>query len=145
MEEAEDIVQEVFAMFWEKGFNYDSEQKLRSLLYRSVHNKAIDNIRHKQVFQNCKQQISQHLTEVLSDEEYAQEDIYRQLFEVIDALPEKQHEVITLSISGLTLKQVAELLNISHETARTHKKRAMATLREKLPKDALLLVPLLSL
>ena len=71
---------------------------------------------------------------------FNKEEIYRQLFLAIDKLPPRQREVFLLCMEGKKNKEIAELLQISAETVKMQKRRAISRLREQLAPMALALL-----
>ena len=61
----------------------------------------------------------------------------------IESLPDRQRSVFLLAIEGKKNSEIAETLHISEDTVKTHRKRGMATLREKMSDDMLLLLTIL--
>ena len=49
IEEAEEIVQDVFVKFWEKCDSLAADSSVKSYLYRSVHNTCLNYIKHQKV------------------------------------------------------------------------------------------------
>ena len=77
------------------------------------------------------------------EEQLFPEEIYRRLLTMIDSLPPRQREVFLMHMDGARNKEIAEKLNISVNTVKIQKKRALATLRQKLNEQQLLLLMLL--
>lgn len=132
-EEAEDIVQDVFVNVWEKKEEFLSYQSFRVFLYRSVRNTCLNVTKHKQVEKKYAAYKEIH-AEVLEDEEYdwVREEIYRELFKVIDELPLRCREVFLLSLDGYKNEEIAARLNITLLTVKTQKKKALRYIRERM-------------
>jgi RNA polymerase sigma-70 factor (ECF subfamily) len=77
------------------------------------------------------------------EEQFFPDEIYRRLLTMIDLLPTRQREVFLMHMDGARNKEIAEKLNISVNTVKIQKKRALATLRQKLNEQQLLLLMLL--
>lgn len=141
---AEDVVQEMFSVLWEQRPQFKSFPQLTSYLYRTVHNAAFNHLRHQTVHNNYRQSILEHLQESLLVDDVAErfnkEEIYRQLFAAIDELPPRQREIFLLCMDGKKNKDIAEQLQISAETVKVQKRRAINSLRKKLAPMALLLL-----
>ena len=61
------------------------------------------------------------------------EDIHARLKYILDLLPEKQREVLLLHIvEKKKVREIAEQMNISEATVKTHFQRALAQLRSNL-------------
>lgn len=144
-EEAEDIVQEVFSILWERRLDFDSESQLSTYLYRSVRNAAISWQRHENVKERYRDAASkspdENIPEVdVREEKLRKEEVYRQLMLCIDELPPRQREIFLKCMEGKKNSEIAEQLNISAETVKVQKRRAMQTLRGKLSPAAMSLL-----
>lgn len=139
---AEDIVQETFSVSWERQPKFGSTAQLSTYLYTTVHNMALNHLRHQAVCNNYRQGIIDNLQEFMlvddTSETFSKEEIYRQLFLAIDQLPPRQREVFLLSMEGKKNKDIAEQLQISAETVKVQKRRAISHLREELGATSLL-------
>ncbi len=139
---AEDIVQETFSVLWERQPQFASTSQLSTYLYTTVHNMAFNHLRHQTVRNNYRQGIVDNLQEFMlvddTTESFSKEEIYRQLFLAVDQLPPRQREVFLLCMEGKKNKDIAEQLQISAETVKVQKRRAINHLREELSAPALL-------
>lgn len=133
---AEDIVQELFSVLWEHQPQFKSLAQLSTYFYTTVHNMAVNHLRHQTVHNNYRQGIIEHLQEFMlvddTSEMFNKEEIYRQLFLAIDRLPPRQREIFLLCMEGKKNKEIAEQLQISAETVKVQKRRAIRHLREEL-------------
>ena len=133
-ESAEDIVQELFSTIWEKKMFFRSLASFRVYLYNSVRNASLDYLKHKDVEGN-------YLEE--EEEGFFSEEVYRQLLQTIDALPDRCKEVFLMYMEGKKNEEIATALHVSLETVKTQKKRAMSFLRKKLGSYHFLLLQML--
>lgn len=138
---AEDIVQELFSVLWEHRPRFSSMAQLSNYFYTTVHNSAFNHLRHQNVHNSYRQGIVDHLQEFMlvddMSDTFNKEEIYRQLFQEIDQLPPRQREIFLLCMKGKKNKEIAEQLQISAETVKVQKRRAINHLREKLAPMAL--------
>lgn len=141
---AEDIVQELFSTIWERKRPFQSLGSLNNYLYNSVRNASLDYLKHKDVENVYLQKIENEYRKFdlneEDEEDFFGEEVYRQLFQTIDALPERCREVFLLHMDGKKNEEIAVALHVSLETVKTQKKRAMAVLRKKMSIQALLLL-----
>lgn len=133
---AEDIVQDLFSVLWERRPFFNSISKFSAYLYNTVHNSALNHLRHQAVHNNYRQSIVDNLQEFMLVDDtldiFNKEEIYRQLFAAIDELPPRQKEVFLLCMEGKKNREIAKQLDISAETVKVQKRRAIARLRDKL-------------
>jgi RNA polymerase sigma-70 factor (ECF subfamily) len=143
MTASEDIVQDLFSKIWEDKITFSTPAIIKSYLYNSVKNRSINYLRHNNIENNIfKQTLELEDFHISSngEEDFFTEEIYRQLFLMIDKLPNRQREIFLLCMDGKKNQEIADTLNLSIETVRTHKKRAIKYLKEKLgPKSLILL------
>lgn len=141
---AEDIVQELFSTLWEKRLDFASVAALKSYLYNSVHNAVRNCIRHEVVHNNFAQSyLNDNAGFLLTDdgqEQFFSEEVFRLLFLAIDSLPRRQREVLLLCMEGKKNREIAKQLDVSFETVKSLKRRAITTLREKLSSNAFVLL-----
>ena len=130
----EDLVQEVFISVWEGKRTFSDMKELTNYLYRACYNNALLYIRNNQIHDSI---LSSLAEDDAQDEDmvYAltvKEEIIRQLYFYIEALPAEQRRIILLRIEGYTWEEIAERLEISINTVKTQKSRSYKFLREKL-------------
>lgn len=134
---AEDIVQDLFIAVWESSKTYNSFVGLRAYLYESVLHRCADFQKHQLV----ENKYTEYLTyeQTIEDDAVQKEEIYRELYIAIDKLPEREREVLLLALEGKSNQEIAEQLELSVLTIKTHKKNAYNHLRERLGSLVLLL------
>lgn len=144
---AEDIVQELFSTIWEKKMSFQSLVSFKAHLYNSVRNASLDYLKHKDVESSYLQKvIESHQVFRIGDddeEEFFNEEIYRQLLQTVEQLPDRCQAVFLLYMEGKKNEEIADALNISFQTVKTQKKRAMTFLRKKLDPNLYLLLQVL--
>lgn len=143
---AEDIVQECFISIWNSPVVFDEIKALKVYLFRSIYHNSLKYLRDAQVDSN-RLQIWQELQQEGADEYFYQaveEEVVRKLNLLIADLPLQQRKVLELSLTGMTIQAIAEKLEMTANTVKTHKKRAYAYLKEHL-QDLYIYFPLLFL
>lgn len=128
----EDIVQNVLLKFWENRQTIDINCSIKSLLYTSVKNSTINYIKKRANDRLKVSEIEWLETERFAEHYAYQEEIRGNLFEAIKNLPEKCKEVVMLSLYQNTVSDIKEILDISENTVKYHKKRAYSLLRDAL-------------
>lgn len=146
-EEAEDVVQNVLYKSWKRQLSFDAEAKLKSFLWTSVRNESLTRLRHVKVTDEHKSKIEKESAPLLLDDDGEEvlnkEEMYRQLFQAIDALPERQREIFLLVMQGKKNAEIAEAMNISVNTVRSQRKKGLATLKENVKLSVFILTVLL--
>ena len=134
-EDAENIVQDVFLLLWEKRDVLDIQVSLMSYLFSLVKNKCLDHIRHRLVVEEYQQEFKAKLSslEALNYTLTSEEDIERVLMEAINKLPERCRVIFLKSrLEGKKNREIAEELNISASTVENQMTIALKKLRLEL-------------
>lgn len=134
---AEDMVQDVFLRLWDKKVFLLCEDELKRVLYTSVKNACIDQLRravHEQAVIDYKA-VQLKLDELdffeSSDELFMREDILSFLMKKIEELPERNQQIFRLVyLQGMKASEVAEKLGLSVRTVENQLYRALLYLRK---------------
>lgn len=129
---SEDIVQDTFVYYWNNRDKIEINTSLKSYLYSSVRNGALNYIKKQAIERKHNPLIVEFLDEIqysnhVEDELNDIEKIKR----AIEELPEQCRRVFLMScLDGLKYKEIAEDLNISMNTVKTHISKAYRLIRE---------------
>ena len=135
---AEDAVSEVFLKMWEARDSIIIKGSLKAYLFRSVYNQCINMIKHVNVQNKYRGFFNHHLPLNHYDTHYPlsyviENEINDILNKSIEELPYKCRKIFTMSrIDGMKHEEIANELNISVNTVRTHIRRALEKLRNEL-------------
>lgn len=131
-EESEDLVQDVLLRFWEKRIFEKISTNLRSYLYTSVRNEALQYLRSKS--QLSMEQLSDNEVDI-PEEEYDEEELVElklRLQAALEKLPKQEYLAIqAVALENLKYKEAAEKLGISVNTLKTYLSRAFKSLRKE--------------
>ncbi|MDR0748541.1 MAG: RNA polymerase sigma-70 factor [Tannerellaceae bacterium] len=133
--DAENIVQDVFLLLWEKREVLNIQISLTAYLFSLVKNKCIDHLRHRVIANEFQQELSLKLAslEELDSAFVSEEEIERFLSDAINKLPERCREIFIKSrIEGKKYREIAEELNISVNTVENQIAIALRKLRIEL-------------
>ncbi len=133
-EVAQDIVQDIFIRFWEKKIKFDHIGSLRSFLYKSVQNKALNYTAVESNRFAILQQFPQEHT-VIHDFFYKkiEAEMFEEIFAAIESLPEESRRIFQMSyIEHIKVKEIAKRLNIAESTVKTQQQRAKKYLKNYL-------------
>lgn len=136
---AEDIVQEVFANLWECKRRFMTPVSLKAFFYSAVHNKSLNWLKHRNVVSRYAMAAAGGDVTAEQHEPVFKEEVYRQLFEAIDSMPERQREVFLLSMDGKSNAEIAAALDITVGTVKIHKNRGITYLRKHVSPQCMLL------
>lgn len=144
MEDAKDIVQNVFVDIWNRPKTFATPMNLKAYLYTTVYNSCMNHLKTRDIHERHHEDIREMSSEI-EEHNYVtdriESEVMWELLSAIDSLPEKCRKVFKLSyMEGLDIKEVAEKLDISPHTVKSQRARAKQLLQERL-KD---LFPLLA-
>lgn len=134
-EDAENIVQDVFLLLWERKNVLDIQINLVSYIFSLVKNKCLDFLRHQCIANEVKQELFLKLSalEELNHTMSSEDDIERIVREAIDKLPERCRLIFLKSrIEGKKYKEIADELSISVNTVENQMAIALRKLRIEL-------------
>ena len=135
---SEEIVQEVFTTIWERRKTIVIQKKFSAYIYTSVRYVTLDYIKSHTITDQYIKEVCDSSTNDLNSANTIEDSIYyEELQEAVDKatllLPKKSKEVFILSrIKQYTNKEIAEELNVSHETVKYHIAYALKFMRSYL-------------
>ena len=144
---AEDIVQDTFIKLWERNDQFSAPSAIKAFLYLTVKNSCIDQYRHSRTMTDYKQK------QIIAPDNIPEETIEKQLIEAetvriikkaINELPPQCQNIFRLGLTGLKNQEIAIELDLSINTVKTQKKRALSILRQKLGNDFFIIMLLYS-
>lgn len=142
-EDAENIVQDVFLVLWEKKELLPLSNNILAYLFTSIRNRCLDFLRHKIVQKEAEDKIQEEYRLALRLKYYSlgeldegifeKDDVEQLLSKAMEALPDKCREIFLKSkLEGKKQKEIAEELNISINTVETQMGIAYKKLRNEL-------------
>lgn len=142
-EEAENIVQDVFADLWEKKEALTMYTNLIAYLFTSVKNRCLNYLRHQVVSQNAATQIQEsHLLalraslnslEAFDQQIFSEDDLSKILESALSTLSDRCRQIFLMNkIEGKKQREIAAELNISVNTVETQMSIAYKKLRTEL-------------
>lgn len=139
---AEDIVQDAFVAYWKKSTDFENELSIKNFLYLTVKNACLNLIRHEQVVKRyAESNDDSGYTEEKITENIIRSEVAGEIHTAIATLPKGCRQVLELAYFGeLKNDEIAEQLQVSINTVKTQKARALQLLRLKLDVGNLILV-----
>lgn len=146
-ETAKDIVQEIFATYWEQKESIEADN-IHSYLFKCVQNKCLNYLKHEMIVDEAHIRIAEQrilsISSSSDSNDTLQNLITRDIYEVVESsvqkLPPRCAEAFRLCFfHDLPQKEVAVIMNISLRTVETHIRNAVAFLKTDLH-DLLLLI-----
>lgn len=141
---AEEIVENVFFVLWKKRTKVDKIKKLKPYLYSMVRNASLDHLKKKKKFEPL--DIEKHESLDLKKQFIIEEETHAILFQALETLPKKCRKVFELScIEKVKYKDIAEDLQISINTVKSQRARAIQLLKQCLKNHSFFEIILASL
>lgn len=137
-EEAEELVQEVFMIIWEKRAELKADLSFRSFLFTIAFNIIRKHFRTRA----C---LSEYLKTGVSDpldtqttQKITYDSLYQYLTELVDKLPQRRREIFIKSrLGGKSIKEISDEMKISHKTVENQLTDALKFIRTNLNSEAL--------
>tara|TARA_R110002049_G_scaffold294274_1_gene480827 strand:+ start:9830 stop:10411 length:582 start_codon:yes stop_codon:yes gene_type:complete len=133
MEEAEEIVQNVFLKVWEQKDSLGKINNINNYLYTMTKNACLDQIKHRKVkniySQNYYEENIEAQCRFVKDEAASlllENELNKRIGSSIELLPEKCKNVFIKSrVEGMSNREIAEILNLSKRTVDNHISNAL--------------------
>jgi RNA polymerase sigma-70 factor (ECF subfamily) len=145
-EEAKDLSQEAFLKAFMNLKNFDGRSSFYTWFYRILVNLCLDHKRrHKrsptngfdETIENQMEPSHEPARPRSPDQQVLARQISRKVGEALEALPARQRTAFVLkNHQGLSIKEIAELMDMAEGTVKVHLHRAVTTLRERLAEFA---------
>jgi RNA polymerase sigma-70 factor (ECF subfamily) len=141
---AEDLTQEVFLKAWKNIKGFDTEKSFRTWIFSIARNTAIDYLRKRKdvpISAFDTEDEENIIENTLIDEELKPDEIYAlsenkiHIEKILNELTIIQKQVVLLKyMNEMSLSEVAEVMKIPLDTAKSHHRRALSKLRKHAPK-----------
>ncbi len=134
---AEDLTQETFMQIWQHPPEMRGERALKAWVFRIARNQYLQHCRRARVesvlLEDCGES---HPADFASSDPHIsleREDLRRAIRDAVENLPDYYREVVVLyNLEGLSLAQIAEVLDIPKGTVKSRRAKALSLLRQLL-------------
>ena len=141
--DVDDLFQDVWVKLYKTRSRFKANASFKAFLFTTARNHLIDCGRKKKTREGINQANPGYMEENIVAGENCQpeqqaimEEQYQMLLQCIDALPAKLHEAFLLSIEpGFSIDEIANILKIKKETAKSRLRYAVNKLHEWLHPD----------
>ena len=135
LDQAEEIVQEMFFNFWQKKENLEINISVEAYLFRSVRNSCLNYLKHLKIREEHRLATSQEIRkkeQEVHDSVVALE-LQEKIESVIEQLPPERKKIFKMSrYEELKYKEIADKLNLSVKTVEVQMSKALKYLRQHL-------------
>jgi RNA polymerase sigma-70 factor (family 1) len=149
-QEAEDLVQETFSKLWDKRADFQSATNIKAFLFIATKNACLNFLKSRQRLHIKEKEFSYLQEEQVTadmtgfDPVLTETEIIQQLYEEIELLPTQCRRIFKMSyLEGRKNEDIANALEISYNTVRAQKLRALKLIRSSLIKKNI--IPLLGI
>lgn len=140
---AKDLVHDSFIYIWNNRDKLDSSYSLKSYLYRIVKNNSLNYKKHEEV-KNKYINYSLANNEEIEETYDNYETQYNKVREALEQLPPRCKEIIEKCfLEGKKYKEIAEELDISVNTVKSHITSGLQAIRKKVKLETILFLALL--
>ena len=147
-EKAEEAVQYVFVRLWEYRSDLNIGISLKNYLFTMTKNYVLNIIRNENSMTEKQYELAQRASEFADDfvEKFENRERMDIFYKALDKLPEQKREICLLKVrEELSNKEIAERMNLSVNTIKTHYSEALKLLRIHLKKMLMIILFLILL
>ncbi|NOQ72091.1 MAG: RNA polymerase sigma-70 factor [Crocinitomix sp.] len=133
IDSAKEVVQEVFYQFWKNREKIKDGISIRNYLKRAVINRCINHIKYNARFTGDEQLEHTQTDTIAPDQQMEVKELKAVIDAAVAKLPEKARVIFILRRhEGLSLKEIAEKLDISPKTVENQITRALKILKSEI-------------
>jgi RNA polymerase sigma-70 factor (family 1) len=136
--EAEELVQEVFTIVWEKREGLKEELSFKSFLFTISFNIIKKHFRARTYLSEYYKNMVNNDSDGHTSEQITYNSLYQFVNELVSKLPERRKEIFIKSrFEGLSIKEIAENLGISHKTVENQLTDALKYIKANIKKESI--------
>jgi RNA polymerase sigma-70 factor (family 1) len=134
--EAEELVQEVFTVLWEKRGDLKEELCFRSYLFTIAFNLIRKHFRTRAYLSEYLKNGAVSDLDIQTAQKITYDSLYQYLGRLVNQLPGRRREIFIMSrFNGLSIKEISRALNISHKTVENQLTDALKFIRVNLKSE----------
>ncbi len=136
--EAEELVQEVFTIIWEKRRDLKEELSFKSFLFTISFNIIRKHFRTKAYLSVYLKTGTGSEQDIQTSQKILYDSLHNYVSELVNKLPARRKEIFIKSrFQGLSIKEISEELKISHKTVENQLTDALKFIRTNLNRESL--------
>lgn len=147
-ERAEDAVQNVFVKLWEYRERLNIGISLRNFLFTMTKNHVLNVIRDENAAMEKQYELAQRTSEYDDDlvEKLEKQERMSFFYDAVEKLPPQKRQICKLKVEEeLSNKEIAERMNLSANTIKTHYAEALKAIRRELAEKLINVIVLMLL
>jgi len=130
-EDAEDIASESFYKLFKRRERFVGTENIEAFLFVATRNACFNLLKHRKLVKQKQNVISHELESDNLDYTLIEAELLRAVYKAIESLPPERGKVLKmLYVEGLKIVEVAEKLGISENTVKSHRAKAILSLRD---------------
>jgi RNA polymerase sigma-70 factor (family 1) len=134
---AEELVQEVFTIIWEKHATLKEELSIKSLLFTIAFNIIRKHFRTKTYLSQYLKTGTSSDLDMQTTQKISYNSLYQYLTQIVNQLPRRRKEIFVKSrFEGLSVKEIANELKISHKTVENQLTDALKFIRTNINRES---------
>lgn len=137
---SDDIVQDTFVRLWENRKSMKKEISIKSFLYKTSNNLALDYLRHKKVILKYENEIYADKCQESFLDNIIEAETFSFIHKLFKQLSISEQKVYKLSLEGKSYKEISEICHISINTVKKHKYNANLHMRKYIKYLSLLII-----
>ncbi|MEM1134431.1 MAG: RNA polymerase sigma-70 factor [Bacteroidota bacterium] len=143
LDEARDIVQDVFVKVYHDRDKLAIDTSIKAYLYKAVHNASLNRIKQIKIHKYHHEYIKNQTPFSEDQDTMIKAELEEKIWQIIQSLPDKCRRIFEMNrFEGKKNKEIAENLGISIRTVETQISKALKILRKHLPSFLLTLLTL---
>jgi RNA polymerase sigma-70 factor (ECF subfamily) len=132
---AEETVADVFLTFWEKRQLINIDFSVRAYLYKAVKNRSLNKINTVYRFDDTLEQVAEDLESSFNPlDQLLFNELNIRVDNLLNALPKEEQLICRLRLTGLTMREISEVLSISTKTIEYRLLKSISFLQRQLEK-----------
>ncbi|HPT22181.1 MAG TPA: RNA polymerase sigma-70 factor [Bacteroidales bacterium] len=136
--EAEELVQEVFTIIWEKRADLKAELSFKSFLFTIAYNIIKKHFRTKCYLTEYFKSGKDEDFDMQTSNQITFDSLNQYIADLVNMLPPRRKEIFIKSrVEGLSIKEIAENMNISHKTVENQLTDTLKFIRTSLNRESL--------
>ncbi len=136
--EAEELVQEVFTIIWEKRSDLKEELSFKSFLFTIAFNIIRKHFRTKAYLSDYLETGISADLDMQTPQKINYDSLYQYITELVNQMPARRREIFIKSrFEGHSIKEIAEELKISHKTVENQLTDALKLIRTNLNRESI--------